>query len=213
MPDEAPGAVLILFAKAPVPGRVKTRLMPQLDAVQSAQVATALIEHTVAMAIENWPGPVTLQTWPDTEHVLFQRLSREYGIPVSTQSAGDLGRKLHGALHAYTVRGRAAAAMGCDVPHCPGHVLRRAYQHLQQGSANVIGPSTDGGYYLIGLQQPAPALFRGIDWGADSVFKTTLELARSQGISFTRLQPLRDIDNFEDLKKVAVHAHFLNQWL
>ena len=213
MPDNRTGATLILFAKAPIPGQVKTRLTPQLDPQQAAQVATALIEHTVSLAIDNWPGPVTLQVWPDTQHEIFRRLSGEYGISLSAQSAGDLGRKICTALKAHTDHGQAAAVMGCDVPHCPGQVLTDAYELLEQGSANVIGPSTDGGYYLIGVQQTQPALFRGINWGNDRVFATTLENALAFDISFTRLKPLQDIDNFKDLERAAKDASFLNKWL
>ena len=73
---------LILFAKSPVPGRVKTRLMSQLNAQQAARVATLLIEHTVRLAVNSWPGPIALHTWPDTNHEVLKSLSDTHGLQI-----------------------------------------------------------------------------------------------------------------------------------
>lgn len=193
---------LILFAKSPVPGQVKTRLMPQLDARQAARVATLLIEHTVRLAVSNWSGPIALHTWPDTKHEVFKNLSATHGLRMVAQRQGDLGRKMYGSISELTEQGVPAAVMGCDVPHCPGDLLCEAHDLLRQGQ-NVIGPTIDGGYYLIGLQKVYPEIFKGIRWGGDHVLQNTLQAARGCGVHFTLLEPLRDIDRFEDLQCIA----------
>ena len=202
---------LILFAKSPVPGRVKTRLMPELSAQQAADVATFLIKRTVQLAVSNWSGSIALHTYPDTEHEVFRDLSDTHGLRLAAQKQGDLGEKMCSAISELTERGIPAAVMGCDVPHCPGALLRKAHELLQQGR-NIIGPTVDGGYYLIGLQQAWPEIFSGIRWGSDHVMQNTLEAAQRCGIRFTLLARLRDIDRFEDLKWVAKDIPELKLW-
>lgn len=211
MPGDPAPPVLILFAKSPVPGRVKTRLMPELNASQAAEVATELIERTVRLAVENWPGRIKLQTWPDSGHALFKKLAVDHKLKLDIQGSGDLGAKMCAALGTFTDRGQPAAVMGSDVPHCPAENLRRAGKLLRQGK-NIIGPSTDGGYYLIGLQRTLPEIFQGIQWGGQQVLSATLRTAEQHGIPFTRLRAVTDIDNFVDLQMLARKQPFFCRW-
>ena len=96
------------------------------------------------LATGAWDGPVWLLAWPDADHELFLNLAGKTGIHLGVQSAGDLGAKMSDAICRFTANGRAAAVMGCDVPHCPPRQLRLANEALRRGDA-VIGPSTDGG--------------------------------------------------------------------
>lgn len=196
MASDAP--ILILFAKTPTPGTVKTRLQPALTPGQAVQVAELLIEQTVLRA-KSWPGPVELAVWPDQSHPLFQRLSREHGLRCRPQVQGDLGEKMAAALTAATARGRPAAILGCDVPHCPATVLKDACRRLRSGSA-VLGPSSDGGYYLIGMGTGEPALFHGIPWGTDQVLQRTRERAAALDLSFYLLPVLTDLDTWAELR-------------
>lgn len=200
MLDKGGAPALVLFAKSPVPGKVKTRLQPELNADQAAQVAAQLIEQSVHLAVKAWPGPVWLYTWPNTDHALFRTLSERTRIRLGLQSTGDLGKKMTNAIGKFTAKKTAAAVMGCDVPHCPLVTLKLAADLLEQGRY-VIGPSTDGGYYFIGLQQCRPELFAGIEWGSGNVLEATLAAAKNLNIDFYQLPALRDIDDFEDLKQ------------
>lgn len=201
MLDKDGAPALVLFAKSPVPGKVKTRLQPELNADQAAQVAAQLIEQSVYLAVKAWPGPVWLYTWPNTDHELFRTLSENTRIRLGIQSTGDLGKKMTSAICEFTVTKTAVAVMGCDVPHCPLDTLQLAGNLLKQGQS-VIGPSTDGGYYFIGLQQCHPELFTAIEWGSDRVLEATLAAAKNLNVDFYQLPALRDIDGFEDLKQV-----------
>ena len=212
MPGNPSRPVLILFAKAPLPGQVKTRLLPELNPDEAAQVATELIEHTARLAEAFWPGPIVLCTWPDTDHPLFQELARTSSMTITEQESGDLGQKMNAALTPYTSVGTPAAVMGCDVPHCPADILRDAGNLLEQGR-DVIGPSMDGGYYLIGLQRPLGRIFDSVDWGSNSALRTTLANALDCGVRFEHLPPLQDVDSYTDLVKVAEHFPDLRKWI
>lgn len=212
MQDKLPQPVLILFAKSPICGRVKTRLMPELSARQAAQVAVAMIEVTARQAARCWPGPRCIYTWPEDHHPLFTSLARTHQFTVSIQSDGDLGDKMLNALRGYTDNGQPAAILGCDVPHLPGRELSRAYHILQQGG-NLIGPSHDGGYYLIGLQRTHPGLFQGINWGGGEVMQQTLIAANRCGADLQLLTILTDIDTYEDLVLAAKIVPELQKWL
>lgn len=191
-------AELILFAKTPVAGRVKTRLVPDLGEQGAADLARALIEESVRRSVASWPGPVSLQVWPDTGHQCFEALRRRHGITVSRQSKGDLGAKMFEALNDAHQRGVTAAIMGCDVPQCPAETHRTAHAFLAQGRS-IIGPSDDGGYYLIGINPPHRKCFERIGWGGSKVFDTTLKRAASAGVDLIVLQQLNDIDTMADL--------------
>ncbi|MDZ7842073.1 MAG: TIGR04282 family arsenosugar biosynthesis glycosyltransferase [Gammaproteobacteria bacterium] len=190
---------LILFARSPVAGQAKTRMIPDLGEQGAANLAVALLEESVQRSVEAWPGTVSLRVWPDTGHECLNRIRRRYGITVAGQADGDLGAKMFAALNAAYERGVAAAVMGCDAPHCPAETLRAAHTFLARGRS-VIGPSTDGGYYLIGINPPDPGCFERINWGGARVFDTTLKRAARAGIHLIVLQQLNDIDTMADLE-------------
>jgi rSAM/selenodomain-associated transferase 1 len=193
---------LILFARAPVPGEAKTRLLPVYTATQAADVAAVLIRATVELATGHWPGPVSLYASPDVSHPLFQELMREYGLRLAPQADGDLGRRMAAALGEGIARNGAAAVMGCDVPHCGWETLNEANERVARGRY-VLGPAMDGGYYFIGMPRVHAGLFEGIEWGGAKVLETTLARAGRFGIEFDLLPERRDIDSADDLRAVA----------
>ncbi len=194
---------LYLFAKQPVPGRVKTRLQTHCSPEQAAAVAATMITATARRAAAAWPGQVTLCGWPDTEHALFVTLACRFGLGLLGQPAGSLGEKMLAVLEVGINRGGGAAVMGCDVPHVPPDDLRLAYAALA-GGRNVLGPAADGGFYFIGLCRTASGLFDGVEWGTREVAAQTVKAARTAGIEFhAMLTELRDVDSWEDLQVVA----------
>lgn len=202
---------LIVFARTPVPGAVKTRFTPPCTPAQAAALASAMIRHTVRLAARHWPGPLRVAVWPGVDHPVFADLRREIGVPIDQQSAGDLGDKMRNAIAAQNASGAPAAVLGTDVPHCPAATLERAYRLLRDGE-DVLGPTDDGGYYLIGLQHPIPALFRDITWGSDQVCAVTQSRATALGVVFHRLDTLVDIDTWADLTRVADAFAPADQW-
>ncbi|MBI3569852.1 MAG: TIGR04282 family arsenosugar biosynthesis glycosyltransferase [Gammaproteobacteria bacterium] len=203
---------LILFARQPVPGQVKTRLLPQYTPEQAAEIAAFLIRATVELAVSAWPGDVMLYVWPGTDHPLFRQLAREFHVHLAPQAEGDLGVKMLDALRQGIARQGAAAVMGCDVPHCGWDVLDQANDWLARGR-NVLGPTDDGGYYFIGLQEARSELFGEMPWGSDRVLDLTLARAEKPGMEFDLLKTLRDVDTAADLWLVAQQYEPLRRFL
>lgn len=193
--SNAAGIPLVLFAKAPVAGAVKTRLQPQCTAEQCADIASILLTETVRKACKYWPGNVVLAVWPDLQNPFLRHLADEYGLIMHQQVDGDLGEKMHASLLHF---GYPAAVIGCDTPQISAADLQLAHQNLAEG-LEVIGPSNDGGYYFLGLNNPAPDLFAQMPWGGNCVLSTTLDRALATGRTLQLLSCLNDIDTWQDL--------------
>lgn len=200
-----PGPVLYIMARQPVAGQTKTRLQPLLGEKGAALLTAWMIRETVQTAKQAWPGPVVLLAWPDTRHPLFAALARVHEVGLEAQAAGDLGWKMSAALARGIEQHGAAAVMGVDVPQCSAMLLQQAGEALTAGQA-VIGPSHDGGYYLLGLTGPAPSLFEDMPWSTSSVYAETLHRVRALQMDVLELETLQDIDTPEDLHRVA-QAH------
>lgn len=203
---------LMIFAKQPIAGRVKTRLQPEFTAERAADVAAFLIRETVRLSASSWPGPVYLCADPDANHPLFHELARRFGVVLLDQGDGDLGVRMQRALAVGIARHGAAAVLGCDVPQCHWEILDEANGLLARGRA-VIGPSEDGGYYLIGVIDARPELFVDVPWGGPCVFDLTLERAHAIGLEFNLLSTLRDVDTAADLWLVAQTYPALRRYL
>ena len=191
---------LLLFAKAPVPGQAKTRMHSVYTPDQAAIIAQRLLEMSIQNAQAHWQGSVHLCVWPNATHPFLQKMIAEYDLPYFVQDAGDLGHKMAMALRS---KGWPAAVMGSDVPHCPPAVFKGAYAALQEG-ANVLGPCEDGGYYMLGLQQPMPELFVNMPWGTDQVLVKTQAKLASSSAEWCYMAELNDIDYPEDLAQLDI---------
>ena len=193
---------LIVFGRYPVPGRTKTRLIPALGPAGAADLQRQLTEKIVATA-----EAFALQRGVNVE-VCFeggseQKMRRWLGpdLSLSRQAPGDLGTRMYAAFLAAFQRGCSRAVLiGTDIPELRADHLRQAFDALSENDL-VIGPSRDGGYWLIGLNRPA-RLFEGIKWGTRAVLGQTLALANGQGLSVKELDYLTDIDTEEELKEL-----------
>jgi uncharacterized protein len=203
---------LILFARKPVPGEVKTRLQPEYGPERAAEIAAFLIRATVELAVSAWPSRVSLYVAPDSDHPLFRELEREFDIRLARQAEGDLGARMLAALREGIARGGSAAILGCDVPHVGWDVIDQANDWLARGR-NVLGPTEDGGYYFIGLQEARPELFEDMPWGGSDVLAATLARAEKWGLEFDLLAKLRDVDTAGDLWLVAQKYEPLRKFL
>ena len=204
-----PDIPLLLFAKAPIPGQVKTRLQTHCSAEQAADIARILMEASIQQATRHWPGTVYLSVWLDHEHEFFKKMQARYPIRMSRQREGDLGIKMQLALQDH---GYPAAVMGCDAPQITAQTLRKAHQLLCHGKS-VIGPSEDGGYYLLGLAQACDTLFQDQQWGSSSVLNQTLRTAAGIQFELSLLDSLNDVDEWSDLVQAAAELPALADYL
>ncbi len=199
---EFPAARLLIFAKAPVPGRVKTRLAGRLGTRGAAELYKKLLRRTLAIARAARLCPVELWCAPDGRHGFFTACRREYGVRLRRQCGGDLGRRMNQALNRTLAVHRFAVLIGGDCVSLGAAELRGAVSRLAARRDAVLGPARDGGYLLVGLRQPRPALFRGIAWGTSAVLAATRRRLRRSGADWAELPPGWDVDTPADLRRL-----------
>lgn len=198
-----PRCKILLMAKAPVAGQVKTRLQPQLSPQQSAQLHEALLAHCLAKLQRASLAPV--QLCYAGEHPCWQQLQQRYQLALDLelvpQGGGDLGQRMAGmAQHTLAAGAETVVILGADCPFITGAYIEQAIQRLQQGAEVVFGPAHDGGYVLLAFRQLWPQLFADISWGSERVLAQS---CRALGCRYHCLPPLADIDRPEDLPLLA----------
>lgn len=182
--------MIIVFAKAPVPGKAKTRLVPCLGEWRAARLHAQLTASTVRTALAARCGSVELHG--SARHSFFSSLN----VPFRLQRGRDLGERMHHALS----RNPGAILIGADCPELTAADLRQAARLLRGGYEVVLAPAEDGGYALIGARHVAPEMFRGIAWGTSSVYRETVK--RLKGKRWRALRPVWDVDRPEDLPRL-----------
>ena len=191
-------AYLIIFAKAPVAGAAKTRLIPALGAAGAAALAERLLEHAVATGVAANLGGVELCVTPADTHPALVRQQARHGLTLTLQGDGDLGARMDRALtRALRDNGRVLL-IGTDAPALDAAMLRRAAGALAEADA-VFVPALDGGYALVGVCRPAPELFAGVAWSTAQVMQQTRERAAASGLRLAELPAVNEIDEPSDL--------------
>lgn len=208
---QPPQEEIIIFARYPRAGRVKTRMIPHLGSKGAAGLHTYLAEQTLIRAREAAVlRPALLSLWYTGAS---QRQMTEWlgsALPLIPQQGKDLGERMAAAFQAAWAKGmQRAVLIGSDCPALTPALIVQALAELTRHDL-VLGPASDGGYYLIGLRRDlAPGthayLFQDINWGTDTVYRTTLARAAATKLTLTTLQELHDIDRPEDLRHLHCH--------
>lgn len=193
---------IAVFARAPVPGAAKTRLIPALGAQGAARLQRELTRRAVATAQQAALGSVTLWCAPDAQHRFFRALARHAGVECLDQPAGDLGERMLHAFRLQCDRG-PLLLIGTDCPALQPEDLRCAAHALRGGEDAVFFPAEDGGYVLVGLRRPQPTLFEGITWGTATVMEDTRARLRAAGVTWREPKTLWDVDRPADLRRLA----------
>jgi len=192
---------IVIMAKNPECGDVKTRLSPELSRDERIALYTRLLDGTVAR-LKHVNGADTFIAYTPQDSGDF--FAGRYGLPGFRQEGEGLGQRLSNALENLLARGYMnAVAVGSDIPGLDSRIASRALASLRDNDL-AIGPSTDGGYYLIGISKPRPELFIDIPWSTQDVLKATLERARLSGLSMEVLDILDDVDTPADLKRLGI---------
>jgi uncharacterized protein len=188
---------LAIIAKEPVAGRAKTRLAAAVGPAAAARAAAAMLGDTVeaVAAVDAVPW---LCFTPSAARRRMRRLAP--GFALLPQVDGDLGDRLAGCLCGLLEGGaERVAIVGADTPHIPAAAYAAAFELLDRVDV-VLGPATDGGYYLVAARTCRPDLFRGVPMGTEVVLEVTLRRAAADGLEVGLLDPLRDLDRVEDLR-------------
>jgi rSAM/selenodomain-associated transferase 1 len=196
-----------VFAKAPVPGEVKTRLIPVLGRDGAAELYCRLVQQTLATVAMARVGGVELWTTAPGEQAFLQACERPPGISLLLQPQGDLGARMSAALAHGLARARAVLLVGSDVPTMCCDDLRDARDALANGSDAVLGPAEDGGYWLIGLSRHAAELFRDLPWSTPAVLDATRTRLRALRWRWHELPTRWDVDRPADLQRLATEPH------
>lgn len=190
---------LIVFARNPLPGTVKTRLAAALG----DQAATELYETMLRDVLETsrqLDHVETIVFWA-CEKTALPLLSERYRCRSRLQNPGNLGRRMQSAFEEMFANGcDACCIIGSDAPDLPLSYIQEAYRLLAAQQADVVfGPARDGGYYLLGLRRVWPELFTDIPWSSADVFASSLAAAHGAGVTTALLPEWQDIDTIEDL--------------
>ena len=191
---------IAVFARAPVPGAAKTRLIPALGALGAAHLHTELTEHALAQAVAAGLGPVELWCAPDCAHPFFAACARDHGVALREQPPGDLGARM---LFAFEQARGPLLLMGSDCPSITVDDLRACARALEEGADAVFLPAEDGGYGLVGAAGPIPQIFAGIEWGGERVMAQTRDRLASEGLTWREVRTVWDVDRPEDLRRLA----------
>ena len=200
------GIHIVVMAKAPVAGRVKTRLIPPLTPEQAAELAQVLLEDTIRQ-VRRIPGlRCAIAVEPADAIPLLQATVQAtvFDTEVIPQPVGDLGARMSAILDERFARGAAAVLLiGSDHPTVPVAQLEQAVQWLSEDRDQVVmGPTADGGYYCVGLTRPHPELFQDIAWSGPGVFTATMAKAEALHLPVRMLAPWYDVDTVEDLARL-----------
>lgn len=198
-PPQRATCALVVFAKAPIPGTVKTRLAPPLTALQAARFHAALVEDTLRR-VRSLDMARYLACAPHTRQPFFRTCASRHDVALIAQGSGDLGARMERVVARLLTRHSAVMVLGTDSPTLPLEYIRDAEQRLRTEEL-VFGPSEDGGYYLVGQRRLHGAIFRGVPWGGATVLAETLaKLGPSLRVGL--LPRWYDVDRFEDLARL-----------
>ncbi|MCB1539322.1 MAG: TIGR04282 family arsenosugar biosynthesis glycosyltransferase [Rhodoblastus sp.] len=189
---------IALMARAPEPGRAKTRLIPRLGATGAARLHAAMTRHALS-ALAQSGLPATLWCDPDADHSFFAACARDFGVELRSQPQGDLGARMHAV---FASADGPLLLMGADCPSIDATLLHACAENLARADA-VFLPTADGGYGLIGLARPIPELFVDMPWGTEAVMARTREHLSRLRVEWTEPAQIWDVDTPEDLVRLA----------
>ncbi len=196
-----PQARILVFAKQPIAGEVKTRLAVDIGNERAVSVYKQLTHKTLRMSVASKVAPVELVVTPDENHSFFDELKNEYPITISSQKGNDLGERMREALRRINTGFDFGVLIGTDCPVMDAEYLQQAAENLASGDDVVIGPAEDGGYVLIGTSGDFPGVFENIAWGKSEVLATTRLRVLNLSLRCTELELLWDIDDKDDFER------------
>ena len=193
-------SALFVFAKAPIPGKVNTRLIPAIGEQQATKLQHDLIVHRMQQfaALDN----IDVQLWcaPDAQHPLFQQCAERYAVRLQQQQGDNLGQRMAHAICDGLQHYRHVVLTGTDAPAVDVAEIEQALHYLQTRDV-VLQPAEDGGYVLIAMSACHAAVFEAVDWGSDQVMAQTRNNMIAAGLRWHELPVSWDVDNVEDYRR------------
>jgi uncharacterized protein len=199
---------IVVFAREPIAGTTKTRLIPRLGANHAAALARAFMLDTIAKARATGRRVVIAGDAPHgvKRSVYFRQLALRFDATLIDQGDGTLGVRMRRTLAPFCSSG--AVLIGTDIPSLPATRLGQSFALLRQ-SPVILGPSVDGGYYLLGVRGALPDIFRGLRWGNSGVLAQTISRLRGTGTDYALIDGWYDVDRWSDLLVLAAELHLM----
>jgi rSAM/selenodomain-associated transferase 1 len=191
---------VLVFARAPVAGQAKTRLIPLLGAQGAADLSAQLTRRALRVALDARIGPVELWCAPDGSHPFLTGSARDFGVTLHAQSAGDIGARMAHAFEHALVRHGRVVLIGADAVSLQPADLQAAAGALRRHDC-AFAPAADGGYLLVALQTLQPALFEDIAWGGEQVWSQTQARIAVLGLDCHMLATGYDLDRPDDYRR------------
>lgn len=204
------GIPVLVFTRAPVPGRTKVRLIPVIGAEDACRVHKALVRHTLTVACAADCGSVIIHGAPDSRHPFLRKLAVDYGVALASQEGVNLQARLHEALERALECFPAAMVMGTDCPETTVQDIREAGAQLRAGADAVLGPAHDGGCVLLGLRRADPGLFQALEWGSDRVMAQLRPRLQALGWRWHELPPRHNLGTPQDWEALREHYPWLS---
>ena len=207
-----PDTAIIIFAKEPVPGKVKTRLIPALGGNNAARLYEQMFEHVINTIVASQLAEAYLYVTPESNRQYFQKRASCKDLQIRIQQGKDLGQKMFNALNETLNHYKRAVLIGTDCPFLDAAHLHQAIAALAINQANnntmVFTPALDGGYVLVGASKICREVFDTIDWGTARVMSQTRTAMKNKQIQWQELDSLQDIDRPEYLSSLSQLAKF-----
>jgi len=200
------GTAVIVFARAPSPGAVKTRLIPVLGAEGAAALHARLTEQTLETVRAAALARIELHGTPDIGDPFLRSCARQFAGALVAQTGADLGARMRAAFESVLARHPRALLVGSDCPALTARHLRQADEALRNGADAVFVPCEDGGYALIGLRRIDARLFDRIPWGSATVMADTRDRLAALGWRWRELETLWDVDRPQDYERLLASA-------
>jgi rSAM/selenodomain-associated transferase 1 len=214
---------IIVMVKAPVAGFAKTRLNPPLSESDAASLALCFVQDVINSAKSVVPNVIVAYA-PDEGRYMLEASLPNHLLWVKQQGV-DLGERLNSAIsYAVDLGFSPVIALGADSPTLPPSYIETAFDALAYGKTDVVlGPTTDGGYYLVGLRKPVPNLFHNIAWSTPHTFHQTAHNIKQLNLRLLEVPQWYDVDTFADLSRLCNElnsdqtarwlAQATNEWL
>jgi len=191
-------SAVLVFTRVPIPGQTKSRLIPLLGTEGAAEFHQAVLQSTLAEAKASDFSSVEIWSATDDDHPFLKQCELDFSSAINIQQGSDLGERMHHATEITLIKNTFVVLIGSDCPAITTDILNQSCQHLSNGKDAVLGPASDGGYYLIGLKEPNPGIFEDIAWGEGDVAERTRQNFTRLGLDYVELEVLSDIDTPDD---------------
>ncbi len=200
---------LVLFAREPVFGKVKTRLQSLLDPETTLKLYACFLWDCLDKICSIKDVDPFIGVYPEIPSAFFEKAKRGKDVGIFAQKGGDLGERMKNAfIKCFDDGYKKVAIIGSDSPTLPASYIMEAFNSDREV---VIGPTVDSGYYLVGMNRGITDIFGGVSWGTEKVLPQTLERLREKGAGLKLLPLWYDVDLPEDLKFMKIHMDLMSQ--